>query len=232
MLNLLLEKWKLVVLSVIMTTFLFLPACDSVHDYQSDLGDPSLLRELYDKATQNIKSLQSKYDSVMRENTKLKERIAKLRVQKSDDVLLTEREAALDEREESLVVREEQVKKEREAIDNENSRVVDRSLEIGKKFGQLEKAEERISELSLELRDSKNQLKILSFVLVFLIFIMFLLLIFIFLDKYGVFRMAGERSAVSQRTLDVLNIPISSGESKSKEIGPSGDEDTKALPEK
>lgn len=225
------KKLKYRIVAAIMLILLLLPGCGSAtKDYQLDLGDTSLVKELYDKAIQENKRLERKYFNVAKENTKLKERIAKLRAQKNENSVLSEREAALDEREKELTLEKEEFEQKSEAFERIKNFSSEKAIEIGKTIGRLEKTEERVKELSIDLNDSQNQIKFLTGFLIVLFLVISFLLVFIFLDKYGVLRKISEGSMEFQKTIQVFDVPLSNEKPESKRLEKSEDQDPKALP--
>lgn len=225
------KKLKYRIVATIMLILLLLPGCGSAtKDYQLDLGDTSLVKELYDKAIQENKHLERKYINVTKENTRLKERIAKLRAQKNENSVLSEREAALDEREKELTLEKEEFEQKSEAFERVKKISSEKAIEVGMKIGKLEKTEERVKELLIDLNDSKSQIRFLSWFLIILFLIILFLLTFIFLDKYGVLRKISENSMEYQKTIQVFDIPLGNEKPESKRLEKSEDQDPKALP--
>jgi hypothetical protein len=155
----------------------------------------------------------------------LKERNAALKAKNSENIVLLERESALDEREKAISGREEQIKQDQSRADNANSEIYDKSLEIGKKIGQLDKDEERIQELSKELISRDNQLKSSAFKNWVLIVLVIILGIYIFLDKYGVITaVKNDNSTSNPKTIYVSVI-----EDQAEALKPGKEPTSKAL---
>jgi len=184
-----LKKWKVWTVVMIAAISLMLSSCGGEPgDYSNQLGDPSHYKELYQKAMQDKEASDKKIYSLTNENTKLKEKYAALKATKEKNVVLAERERALDEKEKALFEKEEQIKQDQAKTANANSTIFDKSVEIGKTMGQLEKDEERIKELLRQIKNINGQLSFLRILVSILIFAVFAVLAYIFLSKYGVIR--------------------------------------------
>jgi hypothetical protein len=212
--------------SALLIIVLLLSGCSSTSDYQTDLGDPSLYKELYVKATRENKSLQRKLDNVGQDNTKLKERYAKLKAQKLPNDNLSDREARLDDQEKALAERSAKMREDEEHIKNMNSENSNDSREIGKIIGQWEKDEELIPELRKELKSSIGSRRVLLFLMVLLIFIVVSLLGYIFLASHGILTPKTSESATNPRA---INVSVIGNDEPSKQINSGNKPSSKAL---
>ena len=221
-----LGKWKVWLFVAIIAISLLLSSCGgSTIEDKTDIADPSLYKELYIETKQGNESLQRRLDSNIKENSKLKEKYAALQAQKLKDVVLSERESLLDDREKAISDREEQIKQEQSRADNATSEIYDKSLEIGKKIGQLDKDEERIKELSKELRSRDNQLKNSASKNWVLIVFIVILGTYIFLDKYGIISpLKNDSSTSNLRTMNAAVI-----EDQAEVLKPGKEPTSKAL---
>ena len=219
-------KRKVWIVIVIIATSLLLSSCGgNVADYKTDIGDPSLIKELYTKTKQENESLRRKLDNAVNENSKCKENYAALKSRKEGDIVLSEREKALDERENRVATREGQIKQDQERADNAKSEIFDSSLEIGKKIGQLDKDEERIKELSKELENSNNQLSDLTSRNWILIILLIGLVLYIIFDKLGI--LSPVRNGISERNFKVIHTSVI--EDNTEALKPGGEQQSKAL---
>ncbi|MBD2527382.1 hypothetical protein [Nostoc sp. FACHB-133] len=218
-------KRKVWIVVLIIATSLLLSSCGNVPDYKTDIGDPSIIKELYTKTKQENESLRRKLDNAVNENSKCKENYAALKSRKEGDIVLSEREKAIDERENRVATREGQIKQDQERADNAKSEIFDRSIEIGKKIGQLNKDEERIKELSKELENSNNQLSDLTSRNWILIILLISLGFYIFLDKIGI--LSPVRNDLSKFKLKFIDTSVI--EDNAETLKPSGEQQSKAL---
>lgn len=218
-------KRKVWIVVLIIATSLLLSSCGNVPDYKTDIGDPSLIKELYTKTKQENVSLRRKLDNAVNENSKCKENYAALKSRKEGDIVLSEREKAIDERENRVATREGQIKQDQERADNAKSEIFDSSLEIGKKIGQLDKDEERIKELSKELENSNNQVSNSTLLSGGLFFLVIGLSFYIFLDKFGI--LSPLRNDIPERNYKVIHTSVI--EDNTEALKPGGEQQSKAL---
>ncbi|MDH6099390.1 hypothetical protein NWP21_11180 [Anabaenopsis sp. FSS-46] len=181
------EKRKVWILAVMIATTLLLSSCSGTKDYETDLGDPSLYKELYTNTKREKESLKRELDQAQNELKNCEINYAALKSKKEGDMVLWEREKAVEERAKRVTEREVQVQEDEEMVRNAKSKIFDNSIEIGQKIGQLDKDEKRIKELSEELEISHNHQDFLMFIIVILTVFVFVWLAYLFFDKYGVF---------------------------------------------
>lgn len=213
------QRWKVWMIMTVMTTSLLLSSCDRVKDYQSDLGDPSLLKKNYDEVKKENESLNNRLNNKIEENTKLRENYAALKQQKVKDITLLEREKALDEREKNISNREKQTDRDLIKSGNARDEIFNSSIEIGKRIGQLEKDEEIIIDLRKEVISLGEDVTSLNNWNIILIIINVLLVLF-GLAAYILFQKPGVLTArIDERHSPITDVTnIAAGE-KSIEAG-------------
>lgn len=217
------QRGKVWIVMTVVATSLLLSSCDA-KDYQTDLGDPSLYKNLYNECKKETKSLSDSLNRIKDDNTRLKENNSALRQQKVKDIPLLEREKGLDQRENNISNRENQVDRDREEADNANDKIFNNSIEIGKKYGRLEKNEEIIAEYKKEVTSLNNWNKISNILSMLL---GFLIAYFVF-QKQGIFN-----SSFEDRNSPIIDVTNHSSEEKPSDAGvleQTRFPDTKALP--
>jgi hypothetical protein len=223
------QRWKVWMIMTVMTTSLLLSSCNSdPKDYQTDLGDPSLYKELYVKAEKENKSLTNRLNDKTEENTKLKVSIATLKQQKGGNTTSLEVDKASDVREQNISIQANQNERDRVKVNNDKDELFNQSIEIGIIKGKLEKDEEIIPELKKEITSLNNRINnsnILNWLLGLVIF---------GLTAYILFQKSGILTArIDERNYPITDVTnISAGE-KSIDAGvleQSRFSDPKALP--
>jgi len=226
-----LGKWKIWTVAVVMVISLLLSSCSSkVTDYKTDPGDPSLYKELVNKAERETATLTRKLDSTTQENSKLKAENAKLRALKLKDVDFSQRDQALDERGKTLFEHEERLKREQDELEGARQQLNDSLYQEGVKAGLLKKAEEQIQDLKKNLRITEGRLRFSETGNLLLLLLSLVLLAYIFLDKFGILRaISNERFSSIPTTISIPSIPSQNKTSNAGSLE-QGDSDTKALP--
>lgn len=228
------QRWKVWMIMTVMTTSLLLSSCNlGVKDYQSDLGDPSLLKKNYDEVKRENKSLTNRINDLTEQNTKCQVSYAALKQQKGGNITSLELDKASDVREQNISSQAKQVERDRVKVNNAQDELFNSSIEIGKKFGQLEKDEEIITDLRKEVISLEKEVANLNYwnkILIIINVILGLssLAAYILLQKAGYFT-----TRIDKRNSPITDVTdISAGE-KSIEAGvleQSRFSDPKALP--